>query len=112
MRDLTLSDGTFIPKDTLIAAASYPMHYDDVIYENAATFDPFRFSRMREEDGEGTKHQFVNTSVEYIPFGHGKHAWCAQLPAIYNPSQSLTLRNTARVGSLRRTSSRLCSLSS
>ncbi|RDX42956.1 cytochrome P450 [Lentinus brumalis] len=74
MRDLTLSDGTFIPKDTLIAAASYPMHYDESIYENASTFDPFRFSRMREEDGEGTKHQFVNTSVEYIPFGHGKHA--------------------------------------
>ncbi len=77
MRDLTLSDGTFIPKDTLIAAASYPMHYDDSIYENASTFDPFRFSSMREEDGEGTKHQFVNTSIEYIPFGHGKHAWYA-----------------------------------
>ncbi|KAI0713154.1 cytochrome P450 [Cerioporus squamosus] len=74
--DVTLSDGTFIPKDTLIVAASYPQHYDDSIYDNAATFDPFRFSRMRGEDGEGTKHQFVNTSVEYIPFGHGKHA-CA-----------------------------------
>ncbi|TFK88882.1 cytochrome P450 [Polyporus arcularius HHB13444] len=74
MRDLTLSDGTFIPKDTLIGAASYPIHHDDSIYENASTFDPFRFSRMREEDGEGTKHQFVNTSIEYIPFGHGKHA--------------------------------------
>ncbi|KAI0713162.1 cytochrome P450 [Cerioporus squamosus] len=55
-------DGRFIPKDTLIVAATYPTHYDDSIYENAATFDPFRFSRMREEDGEGTKHQFVNTS--------------------------------------------------
>ncbi|RPD64699.1 cytochrome P450 [Lentinus tigrinus ALCF2SS1-7] len=74
LTDITLNDGTFIPKDTLIVAASYPTHYDDAIYENAETFDPFRFSRMREGDGEGTKHQFVNTSIEYIPFGHGKHA--------------------------------------
>ncbi len=75
LMDVTLNDGTFIPKNTLVVAASYPTHNDDSIYENAATFDPFRFSRMREEDGEGTKHQYVNTSVEYIPFGHGKHAW-------------------------------------
>ncbi|TFK88883.1 cytochrome P450 [Polyporus arcularius HHB13444] len=74
LMDVTLNDGTFIPKNTLVVAASYPTHNDDSIYENAATFDPFRFSRMREEDGEGTKHQYVNTSVEYIPFGHGKHA--------------------------------------
>ena len=75
LKDVTLNDGTFIPRDTLVVAASYPTHYDSSIYENADMFDPFRFSRMREEDGEGTKHQFVNTSIEYIPFGHGKHAW-------------------------------------
>ncbi|RPD64698.1 cytochrome P450 [Lentinus tigrinus ALCF2SS1-6] len=74
MKDITLLDGTFIPKGTFIGAASYPMHYDDSIYENASAFDPFRFSRMRGEDGEGTKHQFVNTSIEYLSFGHGKHA--------------------------------------
>ena len=67
-------DGTFIPKDTLIAAAAYPTHYDDTIYENASEFDPFRFSRMRTE-GEGTKHHLAHTSIEYIAFGHGKHAW-------------------------------------
>ena len=30
---------------------------------------------VRERAGEGAKHQFVNTSAAYIPFGHGKHAW-------------------------------------
>ena len=51
------------------------MHYDEALYEDAETFDPWRFARMRESEGESTKHQFVNTSVDYIPFGHGKHAW-------------------------------------
>ena len=30
---------------------------------------------MRENAGEGTKHQYVNTAPDYISFGHGKHAW-------------------------------------
>ena len=51
------------------------MHYDEALYEDAETFDPWRFARMRESEGESTKHQFVNTSVHYIPFGHGRHAW-------------------------------------
>ncbi|KAI0354621.1 cytochrome P450 [Trametes cingulata] len=73
-KDITLSNGTFIPRGTLIAAAALPMHRDNEVYENADVFNPFRFSRMREAEGEGTKHQFVNTSVEYVAFGHGKHA--------------------------------------
>ncbi|KAI0741599.1 cytochrome P450 [Daedaleopsis nitida] len=74
MVDVTLSDGTFLPKDTLVVAASYPTHQDEHNYPSPAVFDGFRFSRMREAEGEITKHQFVNTSVDYIPFGHGKHA--------------------------------------
>ena len=75
MKDVTLSDGTFIPKGTLVVAAAYPMHHDDSNYVDASVFDPFRFARMCEEEGQGTKHQFVHTSTKYIPFGHGKHAW-------------------------------------
>ncbi|RPD62663.1 cytochrome P450 [Lentinus tigrinus ALCF2SS1-7] len=74
LKDTTLVDGTFIPKGTLIAAASYPTHFDDGIYENASVFDPFRFSRLRAAEGESTKHHLVHTSPEYMPFGHGKHA--------------------------------------
>ena len=75
MKDVTLSNGTVIPKGALVVAASYPTHHDDAIYENANAFDPFRFSRMREVEGEGIKYQFVNTSLDYVSFGHGKHAW-------------------------------------
>ncbi|KAH9921475.1 cytochrome P450 [Epithele typhae] len=45
------------------------------LYPDPDTFDPFRYANMRGADGEGTKHQFVNTSLDYIAFGHGKHAW-------------------------------------
>ncbi|KAI1793056.1 cytochrome P450 [Ganoderma leucocontextum] len=74
LKDVTLSDGTFIPKGTLLAAAAHPTHHDESLYANADVFEPFRFAKMREGDGEGLKHQFVNTSVDYVSFGHGKHA--------------------------------------
>ena len=74
--DVTLSDGTVLPKGTVVVAAAHPLHHDEVNYADPSVFDPFRFSRMREREGEGTKHQFVNTSPEYVAFGHGKHAWC------------------------------------
>lgn len=80
MNDFTFSDGTFIPKGTMISAPSNCLHLDDNIYENAATFDPFRFARMREAAGEGTKHQFVSTSLDYLPFGHGRNAWYVHSP--------------------------------
>ena len=81
MKDITLSDGTFLPKGTLVVAAAHSTHHDEAHYADARTFDPFRFAKMRESEGEGLKHQFVNTSLDYISFGHGRHAWCvASLP--------------------------------
>ncbi|THG96485.1 hypothetical protein EW026_g5347 [Hermanssonia centrifuga] len=74
MQDFTFSDGTFVPKGSLVSAASGPMHQDEEFYEDAEIFNPWRFVDMREEEGEGTKHQMVSTSLEYVPFGHGRHA--------------------------------------
>ncbi|KAI0732573.1 cytochrome P450 [Fomitopsis betulina] len=73
-QDFTLSDGTFIPAGTLLAGASTATHRDERNYENPEVFDPLRFADMRSEEGAGIKHQFVSTSPEYVPFGHGKHA--------------------------------------
>ncbi|KAJ8475002.1 hypothetical protein ONZ51_g6824 [Trametes cubensis] len=73
-KDVVLSDGTFIPRGTLMVAAATPLHHDEHVYTNADAFDPWRFSRQREREGEAMKHQYVNTSVDYISFGHGKHA--------------------------------------
>ena len=75
MKDVTLHDGTRIPKGALVSASSITRHYSDEIYPNAHVFDGFRFSRIRAEEGQGTTNQFVNTNNDYIVFGHGKHAW-------------------------------------
>ena len=75
LKDFTFSDGTFIPKGTLIGVASRGLHHDEQFYESANVFKPFRFAGIREMDGEGLKYQFVSTGLEYLPFGHGRHAW-------------------------------------
>ncbi|EMD42273.1 hypothetical protein CERSUDRAFT_79864 [Gelatoporia subvermispora B] len=73
LQDLHLSDGTFVPAGIIVTAASTPTHTDDELYPDAARFDPFRFSRLR-ESGDTMKHQYVSTTAEYMVFGHGKHA--------------------------------------
>ncbi|KAL5483395.1 hypothetical protein ACEPAI_8626 [Sanghuangporus weigelae] len=73
--DMTLSDGTFLPAGTHIACNAFAVHNDDDNYEDAKEFRPFRFAEIRDGSAEeGTKHQFVSTSNEYLPFGHGRHA--------------------------------------
>ncbi|KAH9895311.1 cytochrome P450 [Cubamyces lactineus] len=73
-KDIVLSDGTHIPRGTLLVAAALPMHRNEALYDNAHEFDRFRFARQRHTEGEGARHQYVNTSADYVPFGHGKHA--------------------------------------
>ena len=101
VKDVTLSDGTRIPRGTLVAAASVTAHRDDARYgggidgEGGAAsdvFDPFRFSRMREtgEVEDAVKHQLVNTSVDFITFGHGRHAWCVPSFPSLPPSSPLS----------------------
>ena len=74
-QDVTLHDGTFLPKGTIVVTGQCVIHDDDNNYEHAGKFDPFRFARMREVPGETVKHQFTTTSPQYVPFGHGKFAW-------------------------------------
>ena len=74
--DYTLSDGTFLPKGTLVSCNAVGVHHDDVNYTNGNEFDGFRFSKVRSEvEGESAKHQLVATGNDYITFGHGRHAW-------------------------------------
>lgn len=90
MKDYTLVDGTFLPAGTFISCNALSQHLNDDIYENASEFRGFRFADLREEDGEGTKHQFVSTATDYIPFGHGRHAWYVfQLLMRHYPPSSL-----------------------
>jgi cytochrome P450 len=59
VKDFAFSDGTFIPKNTFICVAAFPMHHDDENYANADIFDLCRSADMRISEGEGIKHQIV-----------------------------------------------------
>ena len=115
MKDITLRDGTRIPRGTLVQVASYALHHDGSRLVNADTFDAFRYARMRGGTGQSLKYQFTSTSPEYVSFGHGQHSWCVvprtPLPYPYHsvqPTANTGIRNCyislARGGTLRRTS--------
>ena len=75
MRDYTFADGTFIPRGTMVGIGARAVHFDDRLYENAQVFEPFRFVDTDKVDGEGARHRFVSTGIDYLSFGHGKYAW-------------------------------------
>jgi cytochrome P450 len=75
VKPFTFSNGVTIPMGVLLATPLLPVHLDETVYENADNFDGFRFSKKREFTGESAKHHSVNTSTEFLTFGHGEHAW-------------------------------------
>ncbi|KAK1779363.1 cytochrome P450 [Copromyces sp. CBS 386.78] len=74
-KDLTLSDGTFIPKGGMVAVSSHNM-WNSEVYEQADKWDGRRFLRMRETPGAGKEKvaQLVSTGPDHLGFGHGQHA--------------------------------------
>lgn len=90
--------GLTLPKGTILSSAAQAIHMDPEVYLDPEVFDPWRFSRMREtamgynvsitmgkrdeqgkesgeESEEDIRWQLVNTTLEYLPFGYGKHSW-------------------------------------
>lgn len=88
LRDHTFSNGICVPAGTYISVPSHAIGHDGEIYPDADVFDPWRFLNLREGKGEDTKHQFASTSLDYVLFGHGRHAWC--VPALPILSSLLT----------------------
>ncbi|EKM52437.1 uncharacterized protein PHACADRAFT_260824 [Phanerochaete carnosa HHB-10118-sp] len=75
LQDFALSNGTILPKGTLVAAPLRAMHYDGENYADADTFQPWRFYRELEEfDGEVNAQSMTTTTPTYLSFGHGKTA--------------------------------------
>ncbi|KAJ3578021.1 hypothetical protein NPX13_g2546 [Xylaria arbuscula] len=73
LADVTLSDGTIIPKGAKCAVRS-TKRLDPNVYENPEVFDGTRFMRMRDEDGKSNHAHLVTTGTEALGFGHGLHA--------------------------------------
>ncbi|ESK87975.1 cytochrome p450 [Moniliophthora roreri MCA 2997] len=74
LKDFTFSDGTTVPKGSMVGAATWSIHHDGKYYSDPHEFKPFRFSDMREGEGEGVKHQMIAVGTEYMFFGTGRHA--------------------------------------
>ncbi|KAL4910489.1 hypothetical protein BDW74DRAFT_20 [Aspergillus multicolor] len=74
---VTTDTGLPLPKGTLFCFLSQQLHMDEETYEDAAKYDPFRFSRVREAAEDPTKTgslSFVSTGQNFLAFSHGKHA--------------------------------------
>jgi hypothetical protein len=109
----TFSNGVTVPAGTYVAVPMNAAHRDERIYANADGFDGFRFTKLRESEGDAptSRHHghMVSTSTEQLSFGLGRHAWQAFLPSVYHPRYDLS-RFCLLVldGSLRPTKSRPC----
>lgn len=89
-KDFVFSDGTFIPKGTLLKAAVIPMQRDPEFYDDPEVFKPWRFSDAREEQGDSAKHSAVHIDVDYLTFGYGHHTWCGGIGTNTNDFIMLT----------------------
>lgn len=77
LKDYSLSDGTFFPAGTHIAASTFSIHHDENIYLRSDEFIPFRFANEGSNDNK--KLSASTTSIEYLPFGFGKQSWYVYL---------------------------------
>ncbi|KAF8581004.1 cytochrome P450 [Ramaria rubella] len=72
MKEYTFSDGTRLPKGTFVSVAAL-RHLDEEVYNNASSFNGFRFSEIPDE--ARNNNQMVATKIDYLAFGHGRHAY-------------------------------------
>jgi cytochrome P450 len=73
MKDFTFSDGTAIPRGTLVSVPAHNVQLNDKVYEDPLRFDGFRFFKMRELEGSGTKVGLISSSPDHLSFGLGRH---------------------------------------
>ncbi|KAI9035948.1 cytochrome P450 [Aspergillus affinis] len=70
--NIRLSDGTLIPKGTMICVSNHWM-WDSVIYRNPEKFDAFRFYKKSGIMSYDFASKFVSPSPEHLGFGLGRH---------------------------------------
>ncbi len=75
-RPFTFSNGVTVPVGTIVSVPAGAIHTDERIFSNPDEFDGFRFSKLRETEGDTTsRYQSVSGSNEHLPFGLGRHMW-------------------------------------
>ncbi|KAK8169426.1 cytochrome P450 [Phyllosticta citrichinensis] len=73
-KDITLKDGTLLPKGVIINVDSSMRYMDSALYEDPEKFDAWRYLRLREQTGSSSHHQFVSSNPESLFWGQGRHA--------------------------------------
>lgn len=73
MNEVTLSDGTVLPANSLVMIENDGPN-DPEVFPEPDKFDAYRSLRKRQEPGAEAKHQFVTTTSDNMIFGHGQHA--------------------------------------
>ena len=69
-----LSDSTTLPKGAHISMAVNSIQNDPETTPEPDKFDGFRYSRLREREGEAHLHQFSTTQSRVLNFGHGPNS--------------------------------------
>jgi cytochrome P450 len=72
MEDITLPDGTYLPKNSEILVSSHPM-WDEKVFPNPESYDAHRFVNLRKLPGNENKGQLTTTENHFLAFGRGKH---------------------------------------
>ena len=71
MRTLTLSDGTVLPKGTILMVAG--KFQDPEVFTNPEEFDAKRFLKLRGDDLANNTYQYTSTSADMFGFGKDSH---------------------------------------
>ncbi|KAK7427042.1 hypothetical protein QQZ08_006469 [Neonectria magnoliae] len=73
-KSFNLKDGLHVPKGTMMGIPTTAIHVDEAIYEDPDRFDGLRFYKMRQAEGQATKHQYISTGKNDLAWGFGRHA--------------------------------------
>ncbi|TGO17826.1 hypothetical protein BTUL_0014g00200 [Botrytis tulipae] len=73
MEDITLSDGTVLPKGVHMVVPVVPISLESVT-PDPGVFQGFRFYYERQKPGQSNLHQFAMTDKNNMHFGHGKYS--------------------------------------
>jgi len=72
LEDITLPDGTFLPKNADILVPSHSL-LDEKLFPDPERYDAHRFIKIRSLPGNENKGQLTTTENHFLAFGRGKH---------------------------------------
>lgn len=72
---VVLPDGQKVPSGTWLCVLSGNLQRDNDFYEDAQTYQPFRFVPKLAESSTDKAPSLPLANEKYLPFGYGRHAW-------------------------------------